>query len=264
MQNTATILCLLLLSSFSISAQKYIMLPEVLKSAATMYTVTKPNKEFQFDQYRISKRTMEKSKMASVTNETNLANPAISDVTDSRTRRTYSISFMSSSGEESTSDIVRLFFTTEMQINSMNQLKIGKVNLTPTSSTLSSIDADLLEVNMRVSGDTVDWKLVVVQEIVSGALSYSGFLSDGSTNISIVPEFELNNEEPTKWDKFPVNKFIVKGFIFYLEEQPIAAVQVAPSLFSMQVWLMPDLDEKLKFVLAAAMPNLYFEFRERM
>lgn len=258
------IVTLLMFFSYSIIAQMHVILPEPFKSEASRYSVTKPNKDFQFDQYIIFKRTMEKEKMRGVTTGSDNANSMVGDITDRRTQRTYTITFTSNNGNQVVSDIKRLFFTTEAQVSTDIGLKIGKFNALPSNITLTNINSDILEVAMRVNGDTSDWKLIVMQEGNQRDLSYTGILSDGKTNINITAEFGLDKTEPTKWDKFPVQNFVVKGFVFYLDEKPIAAVQVAPSFVGTLVWLAPDLDESMKLILAASMPNLYFEYRERI
>ena len=73
---------------------------------------------------------------------------------------------------------------------------------------------------------------------------FSGTLTGGRYNFDI----ELVSDYP---EDDPDFRAVTRGFLFNVNDSPVAAVQVQPT-GSRRVWLLNELDEEVKFILAAA------------
>lgn len=108
---------------------------------------------------------------------------------------------------------------------------------------------DNYSVIISPANDTTVWKMVLVfntGEDVKSNFNASGVLTNGKINIQI--------REVRVWEdgKTPLMNAIC-GYEFYLDNNPIAAVQSSVDTFQKKfVWLNQNLDEPIKTVLAAA------------
>jgi hypothetical protein len=103
------------------------------------------------------------------------------------------------------------------------------------------------------AADTTEWRMILVSnsgEAIKGNFQASGILTNGVTNIQII--------EVKQWEdgKTPTFKMIC-GYEFIMDNKSIAAVQSSLDTFQKKfVWLLQDLDERMKSVLAAASASL--------
>jgi hypothetical protein len=107
---------------------------------------------------------------------------------------------------------------------------------------------------LETSLDTVMWNLILmypVAEEISGPIqkehleAFQGVITDGQTQIEIIPVFQWDNGSPATLFK------PVEGYQFLMNNEALAAVQVMPSN-KMHVWIRDDLDKKMKLILAAS------------
>ena len=138
-----------------------------------------------------------------------------------------------------------------IQVNTSTNTKVSETEVADWSFLNQSKDNYIAIISPRA--DTAIWKMVIVflsGEAVEGNYQAKGTLSDGVTNIQI--------REVKQWEdgKVPVMK-VICGYVFYLDDKPIAAVQSSIDSFQKKfVWLHQNLDEKMKQVLAAASASL--------
>jgi hypothetical protein len=99
------------------------------------------------------------------------------------------------------------------------------------------------------AADTTEWRMILVSnsgEEIKGNFQAEGILTNGVTNIQIR---EIKQWEDGKTPSFKV----ICGYEFIMDNKSIAAVQSYQKKF---VWLLNDLDERMKSLLAAASASL--------
>jgi hypothetical protein len=102
------------------------------------------------------------------------------------------------------------------------------------------------------SNDTSLWKMILVSATgveVLGNLEAEGILTNGLTNIQI--------REVKQWEDGKHTPFMMTcGYVFFIDDQAIAAVQKFDDVTRKYVWLHKNLDEQMKSVLAAASASI--------
>jgi len=109
--------------------------------------------------------------------------------------------------------------------------------------------------------DTSKWVMILNTNSgakVEGNYTAEGVLTDGVTNIEI--------REVKQWEDGKSPAFgMICGYEFYVDNHSIAAVQSCLDTTKKKfVWLYPDLDEKIKSVIAAASASLMVHTDEMM
>lgn len=102
---------------------------------------------------------------------------------------------------------------------------------------------------LNPAADTAAWRMILVSnsgEEIKGNFQAEGILTNGVTNIQI--------REIKQWEDGKTPTFqMICGYEFIMENKSIAAVQSYQKKF---VWLLQDLDERMKSLLAAASASL--------
>lgn len=149
-----------------------------------------------------------------------------------------------------------IVYTSETQID--EQYGFVFRTLTNWSNQRVASNHEAYLVNYISSQDTSQWNMIlsypvageivgeISQEMIS---SFRGTLTNSEITIDIVPELRWEN------GKYGTLFKPVEGYVFNLEGETVAAVQVFPSN-KMFAWISQNTPENLKFILAAGLATM--------